>query len=398
MKGSPQLKNFKHRVYWLLFIMFVYCLGNAIPLPFVEVTRKFTHIMNSSPLGLISLMGGSNFTQITLFSIGINPMMIAMILMQVLTMSGFMGFDALSQKQQQVFQQFATLILAILQSIAVVWGLQLIPHRELDHCIMAVIILTTGAMFVNWLGTMNSLKGIGGTVTLILINISVGMLPRIRQAVHIIERMDHPYLMIAGLMVLALGLVYFWIAFSYAYYPMTLINVMLPSYSKPLTMPIGMNTGAMMMYMMGMGLITLPMMAGQIYQIKFLQNPYVNMTLAAIIAFVLFYFFTYMQFNPKSQAKMLRNQNNYILGIRPGLPTQKYINKRLFWVSLPGALLNTFQLAFGFVGTQVLGDLGTIAFIPMTAVMIVLFMFGIKDMILTLLIPYQYERVMKKEG
>lgn len=398
MNGSPQLKNFAHRVYWLLFIMFVYCLGNAIPLPFVEVTRHFTHIMNSSPLGLISLMGDSNFNQITLFSIGINPMMIAMIVMQVLTMSGFMGFDALSSKQQQFFQQLMTLILAVIQSAGVVWGLRLIPHSRMDQTIMAILILTTGAMMVTWLGTMNMVKGIGGTVTLILINISVGMLPRLKRAIHIIYGMSHPYLMLAGLMILALGLVYFWIAFSYAYYPMTLIDVMLPSYSKPLTMPIAMNAGAMMMYMMGMALITLPMMVGQIYHIKFLQNPYINMTIASVIAFSLFYFFTYMQFSPKSQAKVLRNTNNYILGVRPGLPTQKYINKRLFWVSLPGAILNTFQLAFGLIGVQVFGNFDTIAFIPMTAVMIVLFMFGIKDIILTLLIPYRYERLMKKEG
>lgn len=398
MKGSPQLKNLRHRVEWLLLIMFIYCLGMAIPLPFVRVTARYTHVLQNSSLGLLSLMGGSNYNQITLFSIGINPMMISMILVQLLQMGGILGFDALSQRQINWLQQLLTLIFAAIQGMTIVWGLHLIPHHDIEKIASAVLILTTGAMFVTWLGSMNSKKGIGGMITLILINISVGMVPRIQSAIQAMSKMNHPVFLIVGLLVLSLALVYFWIAFSYAYYPIPLIQMTLPSYSKPLTLPIGLNSGAMMTFMMGMALITLPMMAGQVLQIPWLLNPWFNVIYSSVVTFALFYFFTFMQFNPKEQAKMMRNQNNYILDVRPGLPTQKYLTKRLVWVSLPGAILNTFQMVFGIVGVRYLGSLGSIAFLPMIIVMIVMFMFGIKDMILIMLVPHEYEKMMKKEG
>lgn len=398
MKRSPQLQNLYHRTGWLIFILFIYCLGNAIPLPFVQVTKHYTDILQHTSLGLLSLIGGSNYNQITLFSLGINPMMVSMIAIQVLSMSGFLGFDALSEHQIMYFQQFLTLVFAAVESTTVVLGLHLIPHHNHYQIVCAILIMSTGAMFVNWLGTMNSKKGIGGTITFILINISVGMLPRIQQAMKYIWRMSHPVLFMVGLVVLALVLVSFWVELGYAYYPIKLIEMSFPSYSKPLTLPIGMNSGAMMTFMMGMALITLPMMAGQIFNIKWLQNPLFNIIFSSITTFVLFYFFTFMQFNPKEEAKMLRNQNNYILGIRPGLPTQQYLTKRLIWVSLPGAFLNTIQLAFGMVGIRYLGPMGSIAYIPIMIVMIIMFMFGIKDMIMIMLVPHQYAKVIEKEG
>lgn len=386
------------RLFWLLVIMFIYCLGNAIPLPFVEVTKSFNHVINHSPLGLLTLMGGSNYMQITLFSVGINPMMISMILIQIFTMTGALGFDALSPRQIDFFQQFMTLVFAAIQSTTVIWGMHLLPHHDLLKIACAVLIMSTGAMFVSWLGSMNSVKGIGGMMMLFLINITVGMLPRLSQAVHLIMKTNYPYLYLGALLVLALGLVYFWIAFSYVYYPLQLININFPSYSKPLTMPIGLNSGAMMMYMMGMSIIMLPMMLGQIFHIAWLNGALFNVVFSTVIGFGMFYLFSFMQFDPKQKAKQLRNQNNYILGLRPGRPTEKYLTKCLVWASLPGAILNTVQMVFGIVGVRYLGNVGAIASIPMVSVMVVLFMFGIKDSILTLLIPYQYEKLIKKEG
>lgn len=395
---NENLRTLCSRMLWLLVIMFIYCLGNAIPLPFVEVTKSFNHVINHSPMGLLTLMGGSNYMQITLFSVGINPMMISMILIQVFSMTGALGFDALSPRQVDFFQQLMTLIFAAIQSTTVIWGMHLIPHHEILKIIAAVLIMSTGAMLVSWLGSMNSVKGIGGMMMLFLINITVGMLPRLSTAVHLIMKSNHPYLYLGGLLILALLLVYFWIAFSYAYYPLRLININFPSYDKPLTLPIGLNTGAMMMYMMGMSIIMLPMMIGQIFHIGWLNGAAFNVTFATIIGFLMFYLFSFMQFNPKDKAKMLRNQNNYILGLRPGRPTQKFLTKCLVWASLPGAIINTFQMVFGIVGIRYLGKVGAIASIPMVSVMVVMFMFGIKDSILTLLIPYEYEKIIKKEG
>ena len=89
--------------------------------------------------------------------------------------------------------------------------------------------------------------------------------------------------------------------------------------------------------------------------------------------------------------------NNYILGVRPGEPTRKYLRQILLHVSFLGALLNAIQLSFGLLGGQVLGNFAGLAIIPMNMIMIVMFMQGIKDQILVLLFPLKYEKLMKEE-
>ena len=126
-----------------------------------------------------------------------------------------------------------------------------------------------------------------------------------------------------------------------------------------------------------------------------------NLTFQAItstvLAFVLFYFFTFMQFNPKDQAKALRNSGCYILNVRPNLPSQKYIRKILWIITFPGAILTAFQLTLGLMGTQLLNQYAGFAIVPMNAVMLTMFMNGIKDQIAILLFPHKYYKLQKEE-
>ena len=74
------------------------------------------------------------------------------------------------------------------------------------------------------------------------------------------------------------------------------------------------------------------------------------------------------------------------------------MKQKLLRVSFWGALLNAIQLALGLLGNQLLGKFAGFAVIPMNIVMLVMFMTGIKDQLLTLLFPSRYEKLMKKEG
>ena len=73
------------------------------------------------------------------------------------------------------------------------------------------------------------------------------------------------------------------------------------------------------------------------------------------------------------------------------------MTKRLIFASLPGALINALQLSMGLVGSKLLGKFAGFAIIPLNAVMVVMFMSGIKDVFLILLFPQKYEKLAKKE-
>ena len=89
---------------------------------------------------------------------------------------------------------------------------------------------------------------------------------------------------------------------------------------------------AMMMYMVGMAILTLPLMVGRYFSSTSLINNWVfQASFSAVMGILIFYFFTFVNFDPKEQAKSFRNNHYYIPNIAPGRPTQQYLN-RLIWI------------------------------------------------------------------
>jgi preprotein translocase subunit SecY len=391
------LNNLYRKAGFTLFILFIYMWGSFIPLPFARVTRQFAHLMKATSNSMLTFMSGSNFQQLSVFMIGLGPLMIAMLVLQLLMITHLFGFDTLSTGQMMIAQQWLTLLFAILQAIFITSGFHL--TTTIFQTVAVVIILTAGAMFVTWLGVMNMKFGIGGTITIILFNIISGSIPMIRRAVHQIMLFPHANLWLCLLLFVSVGLMVFWIAFSRAYYPLYTINVSLSSKDKPVMIPLGLNMGAMMMYMVGMALLMLPTMMGSILGPKSLfANPKFDAVLSGILAFFLFYFFSFMQFSPRQQAKGFRNSNTYIPNVRPGKPTQRYLSKIMWIICFPGAVLNTIQLIFGMMGPMFLGKLASLTVIPMNIVMIVMIIGGIRDTLLTLVFPQKYHTLSKREG
>lgn len=105
-------------------------------------------------------MSGTNFQKLSLFMIGLNPLMIAMLIMQLLMMMRFFNVDSLSMRQMMIVQQIVTLILTLIQAVTLVIGLHL--TSDILQALDVIIILTAGSMFVVWLGYMNMEFGIGG--------------------------------------------------------------------------------------------------------------------------------------------------------------------------------------------------------------------------------------------
>lgn len=397
MRKTSQLSNLYRRAGATLFILFVYMLGSFIPIPFAKVTRQFVHAVNSTPASIMGFMSGASFQHLSLFMIGLNPMMIAMLFMQLLMMTRLFGFDTLSMNQMNEVQQFLILVLAVVQAT----GLTIAFHLTSStfQTLAVITILTAGAMFVTWLGIMNMRFGIGGTVTIILFNIISGSIPMIRRAVKQILKLNNAYVWLTLLIILVAFLAVFWIAFSRAYYPLKTINTSLSSKEKPVIVPIGLNMGAMMMYMVGMALLVMPAFLASLLGPKSIfANPKFDALISGILSFGLFYFFSFVQFSPRQKAKEFRNSNTYIPNIHPGKPTQRYLTKLMWLLCLPGAILNTIQLVFGLMGSQFLGKYASLTIIPMNVVMIVMIMGGVRDTLLTLIFPQKYEKLAKSEG
>lgn len=393
---TPGLKIFWKRVAWTVMILFIYLFGMQIPLPYATITRTFRRLLIKSPISIVSFYTGANLSQLSLFMVGLTPMMAGMLLIQVLSYFRIFGLGALSARQMSFFQQVVILLFAIIQSTALTVGFGL--TKTTYQAISVIIILTAGSMFVTWLGALNGEYGIGGTIIIILVNILTGTMPTVRGAVNDLLSLPHGKWMVLVLAITGLLLARFWLLFMRAYYPVKIIDTNESSRTKPRILPIGLNTGAMMTIMIGMALIMVPLTFGGFFpQWTFLTNPYFDAAYAGVMTFTLFYFFTFVQFQPETMARTMRGNGTYILGIHPGRPTQLYLRHKLWTLSLLGACLNTFTMVFGMLGPRYLGKYAGFALIPMNIMMILMFMSGIQEQVGLYLIPHQYEKYNEKE-
>ena len=150
MTQKIQLNNLLKRLGATFFILIIYILGCTISLPLVNISTTFRRVLANSSLGIMSFMSGGNLQRLSLFSVGMNPLMISMMIIQLLTMMRLFYFDTFSIKQTMRIQQWLTLIFAIIQSLALTLMLNLTTN--LLTSLAVTLMLTAGSLFVVWLG------------------------------------------------------------------------------------------------------------------------------------------------------------------------------------------------------------------------------------------------------
>ena len=114
------------RVLWTLFFLFIYCLGNQLVLPFVDLKNANIFGGAIGSLAFSSAMMGGNLRSMSLFSVGLSPWMSAMILWQMFSFSKKMGLKNLPIEIQDRRRMYLALGIAIVQSLAVSLNLPIV--------------------------------------------------------------------------------------------------------------------------------------------------------------------------------------------------------------------------------------------------------------------------------
>jgi preprotein translocase subunit SecY len=318
--------------------------------------------------------------------------MIAMLIVQILMITKMFGFDALSQSQAEIVQQVLLLSLSIMQSIAFTWSM--ISTKNLAKNSTVALILTAGSLLVYWLCLMNMRYGIGKIAPIMLVNIINSSISSFGSGFKQLQKINNWQLYLSVAIICTVILVFLWIRFNRAYYPIQQIDTSLSSSSKPILVPINLNIGAMMTYMIGLSILMLPSMLATHFAAKSLvRNPYFDSLITFFITFLLFYFFSFFQYDPGDQAKILRDTNNYLLNIRPGKPTKKYLTGLLIKILLPGAFLNALIITISLWGPQMWGEKANFAMLLANFAMTAIFFLSIKDEVSLYLFPIRYQKL-----
>lgn len=362
------IPDLRKRIIFTLFILAVYRVGWQVPNPGISgvALQEFWEQQRGTILGFVDLFSGRNMSKMTIFALGIMPYISASIILQLLQvvwpyLERLSKEGELGRKKITQYTRYGTIIICSIQASAIaLWlqaqsspsGVAIVPNPGAGFIFLTVLTLTTGTVFVMWLGEQISERGIGNGISLIIFAGIVVNYPRDFQNVLAgLKTGSMTPLRLIFLLVLMLGVI---AGIVFVERGQRRIPV---SYAKRVVgrkvyggqsthLPLRVNTGGVIPIIFAASVITIPAtIAGfvkhpifqQIAQQFGLGMPLYNLLYIAAIVFFTFFYVSII-FNPSDVADNLRKYGGFIPGIRPGKNTSDFIDNVLSRITLVGAI------------------------------------------------------------
>ncbi len=365
MYQTPELKS---KIFFTFLCLVVYRLGAHITAPGVDVvalTDFFANRGKGGVLGLYDLFVGGGLSKATVFALGIMPYISASIFMQiagvVIPTVEKMQKDEEGRKTINQWTRYVTIALAIVQG----WGFALfvsslesaVVNPGFGFKLQMVLVLTTGAMFVMWLGEQITERGLGNGASLIIFfSIVERFWPGIFSTFGFVKTQA-----VGPFSLIILGLVMVGVVAATVAITLAARRVMIQIPQRTMArgrqreaaknfIPLRVNSAGVMPIIFASSVVIVP---GAIAQ--FSQNPtaarwseyvapgtaFYYVLMAVLIVFFT-YFYTAIIFNPVDISENLKKQGGFIPGVKPGAKTAEYIEHVVSRITFPGAIFLTF--------------------------------------------------------
>ena len=365
LRNAWRIEEIRRKILFTLLIILLYRLGNAIPVPYVNVAalQSYFAMLQNTVLGLLDVMSGGAFSQATIFALSIQPYINASIIIQLLCIA----IPALERMSKEEGEEGRKKIAAITRYVTVAIGLLqgfgfymliknngiLTPEAQSSVWAAIVIILTftSGSALIMWLGEQITEHGIGNGISMILFASIIARLPvSIIQSIRniIIGSLQWWVLVLMILGALAIIVLIVFVNDAERRIPVQYAKRVVgrKMYGGQSThLPMKVNMSGVMPIIFAQSIASVPATIAAFtgktdgWVATWFGN---NSIPYAIIYFLLIIFFAYfystIQFNPIEVANNLKKNGGYIPGFRPGKPTSEFIQKVLNKITLFGAL------------------------------------------------------------
>jgi len=369
LKNIWAIDELRSKIIITLVLIFVYRLGSHIVLPGIDPNRlaNLDNSTQSGMLGLLDAFVGGAFSKASIFALGIMPYISASIFMQLMTIlvpkiqkiqkEGDSGRKKINQ-----WTRYLTVIVTVFQAAAYIGFLTssnrdaLLPAYSSFFWLSTVILLTSGTLFVMWLGEKITDKGLGNGISIIIM---IGILANLPQSFMeefyakqtrgggglLIFMVEIAILIaiIMGLIVLVQG-----------------VRKIPVNYAKQIVgnrqfggarqfLPLKVNAAGVMPIIFAQAIMFLPTIfagfqtSGASWSLYFTDHSnFVYMLIYSVMVIGFTFLYTALIFNPKQMADDLKRSNGFIPGVKPGQPTADYIGTIMDRITLPGAVLLAF--------------------------------------------------------
>ncbi len=366
LKNIWSIDELRNRIIFTLTLLLIYRVGCHVVLPGINPNDLQTGSNQSGLLGLFNMFAGGAFNNASIFALGIMPYISASIAMQLAQIAvpqlQKMSKEESGRKKINLITRYVTVAVTLFQAIGYIAYLR----TQNGNAIMAdnfmwmlstVVVLTTGTLFVMWLGEKITDKGIGNGTSLI---ITAGIIARLPHS--ILQEFQSKtqgaggglliFLIEIALMVVIIMAIILLvqgtrrIPLNYAR------RIVGATSAKDLSgardfIPIKVNSAGVMPIIFAQAMLFIPSTLAGFGSSETAQGFAKNLSdpgslwynvVYAVLVIAFTYLYTALIFNPNQMAEDLKRNNGFIPGIKPGEDTASYIGAIMDRITLPGAI------------------------------------------------------------
>lgn len=360
LAANPELRK---RILFTVFILLVYRFGTFVPIPGInaEVLQKFFASDAANMFGMINLFSGGALERMSIFALNIMPYITASIIMQLMS-SMYKGLADLKKEGEygrakiNQYTRYLTIILAFFQSLGVYYALSNANNSAFisDSSIFmwtTCVSLVGGTVMLMWFGERITSSGIGNGISLIIFVGIVSSLPStIVQVFDLSKTGVYSWFTILLFFAAFIG---FLMMVCFVEKTYKRIKIQYPNaammrasgMSDSSFLPLKLNISGVIPPIFASSILMFP---SALVQFSGMEGEFLSSTLRRggavylliFSALILFfsYFYSSIIFNTEEVAGNLKKSNCFILGIRPGKETSKFLDRVISRLTLLGAI------------------------------------------------------------
>ncbi len=357
-----KIPELRQKIIFTLIMFAVFRLGTHIPVPGVDPSAIEQLFATGNLFGLLDLFSGGAFSKFSIFAMSITPYINAAIIMQLLTvviptLEQWSKEGQEGHKKTTKVTRYLTVALAFFQAIGMSVGLkQAILNPSPVSILIIAITLTGGTIFLMWIGEQITANGVGNGISLIIFAGIVAALPKNLGTIY---------------SYLQAGTISYFNAFVFAVIALLMIvfviyiqegNRRVPiSYAKRVVgkktyggssshIPLKVNHAGVIPIIFASSVLMFPVTVAQFIQVPwvttlagyFAWGTPLQTSIYALLIIFFTYFYTAVTVKISDMAENLKKYGGFIPGIRPGKPTEEYLDTVMTRITLAGAVFLAF--------------------------------------------------------
>lgn len=363
LRNAWKVQDLRKKIICTVFLIAIFRMGSYIPVPGIDTDSLKALTQSGSLVSFYDLISGGSFSRFSIFALGVVPYINASIIMQLLTVA-IPKLEQLSKegddgrKKIQKITRYASIVIGAITaygSYVIINNVGALKSNSPVSMFLILLTLVVGSTFLMWLGDQITVKGVGNGTSLIIFANILSSLPMTGYQIYNLSKIGKINVVEVALFIfftlaLLAGVIYLSLAerrITVQYAGKAVGNKMMKGQSTHI--PLSIIGTTVIAIIFAMSVMSFPTTIAQFFPeagwsqwitgssySPFNAKTWMYPVLYALLTIFFTWFYTQITFKPDEMAENMHKSSGFIPGIRPGKPTEIYLEKVLNRISMFG--------------------------------------------------------------